>query len=60
MNVVVQMLERIIQNQQRDNALIRIDYAIVNLIMKIEVFDSKNISQFLRVYIMKMGSTRLS
>ena len=49
LNVVLQMVERMIQSQERATALQRIDHAIDRLVEKIGLFEGKNISKFLQV-----------
>ena len=59
-NVVLQMVERMIQSQERATALQRIDHAIDRLVEKIGLFEGKNISKFLQVYVTEMGSKGLN
>ena len=59
-NVVLQMVERMIQSQERATTLQRIDHAIDRLVEKIGLFEGKNISKFLQVYVTEMGSKGLN
>ena len=47
-NVVLQMVERMIQSQERATALQRIDHANDRFVEKISLFEGKNISKFLQ------------
>ena len=59
-NVVLQMIERMMQSQERATALQRIDHAIDKLVEKIGLFEGKNITKFLQVYVTEMGSKGLN
>ena len=60
LNVVLQMIERMMQSQERATTLQRIDHAIDKLVEKIGLFEGKNITKFLQVYVTEMGSKGLN
>ena len=50
-NVVLQMVERMVQSQEHATALQQIDHAIDRLVGKIGLFEGKKISKFLQLHI---------